>query len=288
MPLYWYRRPRLVVLNPNDPVLEAARAIEQNRIGAVVVQKAGQVVGIVTDRDLAVRALGRGLDASTTKIADVMTPSPATLTPSDSRADAIRIMRERNVRRVPLIEDGRVVGMVTLDDLILDEAAPLEELAAIVQAQIGEGGPAASDRSPGRRRSLVRAEATLNRLVKQVQADGDLEDTEQARTALEVVVASLVRRLTAGEAKDFISQLPSLLKPYLRALPPGPDRSVTQGSIEAELGVRLGIDRARATPLLVAVATTVLDSISPGQAEDVRGQLPRELQALLAVPAAGS
>ncbi len=288
MPLHWYRRPRLVVLNPNDPVIEAARAIENNRIGAVVVQKNREVVGIVTDRDLAVRALGQGLDPTTTKIADVMSPSPLTLTPSDERADAIRIMQERNVRRIPLVEDGRLVGMVTLDDLLLDEAAPLEELAAIVQAQIGEGGPAESDRAPGRRRSLVRAEATLNRLVNQIQADAGLDETEQARAALDVVVSSLVRRLAPGEAKDFISQLPSLLKPHLLALPLGPDRSITQDSIEAELVRRVGIDQARATSVFVSTATTILDSISPGQAEDVRGQLPRELQTLLAVPPARS
>ncbi|SRX95047.1 hypothetical protein [Sorangium cellulosum So0157-2] [Mycobacterium shimoidei] len=268
-------------------MLDAARAIEQNRIGAVVVQKAGQLVGMVTDRDLTVRALGRGLDPSTTKIADVMTPSPVTLSPSDSTADAIRLMRERNVRRIPLVDDGRVVGMVTLDDLILDEAAPLEDLAAIVEAQIGEGGPAESERSPARRRSLVRAEATLNRLVRLVQEEAGLDDVDQARTALDVVVSALVRRLNAGEAKDFISQLPSLLKPHLQALPPGPDRSVTRESIEAELVAQLGVDRARATPLLVAVATTVLAAISPGEAKQVRSQLPTELQEILtaAVPA---
>lgn len=283
MALHWYRRPRMVVLNPNDPVLEAARAIEQNRIGAVLVQKGGQVVGIVTDRDLAVRALGRGLDASTTKIADVMSPSPLTLTPADSTADAIRIMQERNVRRVPVVDGGRVVGMVTLDDLLLDEAAPLDELAAIVQAQIGEGGPADSDRAPGRRRSLARAEATLNRLVNQVGSAAGLEGAEQARAAFDIVVSALVRRLTPGEAKDFISQLPSLLKADLLALPLGPDTSVTQDSIEGELVARFGIDRAATTPVLVAVATTILDSISPGQADDVRSQLPGELQTLLAV-----
>lgn len=287
MALRWYRRPRLVVLNPNDPVLEAARAIEQNRIGAVVVQKAGQVVGIVTDRDLTVRALGRGLDATSTKIAEVMTPSPLTLSPSDHAADAIRLMQERNVRRIPLVDDGRVVGMVTLDDLILDEAAPLEELAAIVEAQIGEGGPADSDNSPARRRSLVRAEATLNRLLNLIKEDTGLDDIDQARTAVDVVVGSLVKRLTAGEAKDFISQLPSLLQPQLRALPPGPDRSVTRESIEAELVARLNADRVGATLLLAAVATTVLDAISPGEAEQVRSQLPAELRELLTESAGG-
>jgi CBS domain-containing protein len=73
MTLHWHRRPRFVVLNPDSFVLEAARAIEQNRVGAVVVQDSGRVVGIVTDRDLAVRALGRALDPSATEIADVMT-----------------------------------------------------------------------------------------------------------------------------------------------------------------------------------------------------------------------
>ena len=288
MALRWYRRPRLVVLNPNDPILEAARAIEENRIGAVVIQKGGWLVGIVTDRDLAVRALGRGLDPNTTKIAEVMTESPITLTPRDSTDDAIRLMRERNIRRIPLVEHDRVVGMVTLDDLILDEAAPLEELAAIVEAQIGEGGPADSDRSPARRRRLVRAEATLNRLVKQVQEDAGLEDADQARAALDIVVGALVRRLTPGEAKDFISQLPSLLKPHLQTLPPGPDRSVTRESIEGDLVARLGVDQSRATSVLASVANTVLDSISPGEADEVRRQLPKELQDVLAAPAAGS
>lgn len=286
MPLHWYRRPRLVVLNPDSSVLEAARALEQNRVGAVVVQDRGRVTGIVTDRDLAVRALGRGLDPSVTTIAAVMTPSPSTLTPSDSSADAVRLMEERNVRRIPLVEGERVVGMVTLDDLLLDEAASLEELAAIIQAQIGEGGPAQNDREPNRRRTNARAEATLARVVEQVRAEAGLERGEQALTALEIVSAALVRRLTADEAKDLISQLPSLLQVRLRALPTGPDRSVTRGTIEAELATRLGLERAVAASLLVAVARTIASSISPGEVEHVRSQLPSELQSVLAAPAA--
>lgn len=285
MSLRWYRRPRLVVLNPNSSVLDAARAIEQNRIGAVVVQDRGRVVGVVTDRDLAVRALGRALDPNTTKIAEVMTPSPLTLTPADSRADAIRLMQERNVRRIPLIEGGRLVGMVTLDDLLLDEAAPFEELAAIVQAQIGEGGPADTARSPARRRSLARAEATLTRLLNQVRAEAGLENLDQARTALEVVLVSLVRRLTPEEGDHLIAQLPSLLQPSLRALSPGPDKSITRDSIEAELVARLDVDPARAVLLLAAVAGTIAQSVSPGQAEDVRSQLPEGLRSVFSVPA---
>nr|PZN24936.1 MAG: hypothetical protein DIU78_11180 [Pseudomonadota bacterium] len=266
-------------------MLEAARALEHNRIGAVVVQDRGRVVGIVTARDLALRALGRGLDATSTKIADVMTPSPVTLPPSAQSSEAIRLMQDRNIRRIPLVENERVVGMVTLDDLLLDEAAPLEQLAAVVHSQIGEGGPILSDRLPARRRSLARAEATLERLVKQVQDEAGLEHADQARTALEIVAASLVRRLTVDEAKDFIAQLPSLLHASLRALPPGPDRSVTRETIEAELVSNLGIDRAHAAPVLAGVARTIARSISPGEVEQVRGQLPKDLQSVLTEPA---
>jgi len=63
------------------------------------VQEKGQVVGIVTDRDLTVRVLGRGLEVNTTPLAEVMTTGVATLAPSDSQLSALRLMQRRNVRR---------------------------------------------------------------------------------------------------------------------------------------------------------------------------------------------
>ena len=129
MSLKWYRIPRMVVLKPINSVLEAARAIEKNNIGAVIVQDDKRVVGLVTDRDLTVRVLGQGLDPRATTLVDVMTSPVTTLSPADSQADAIRLMQERNVRRTPPVEAERIVGIVTLDDLLLDEAVPLEQLA---------------------------------------------------------------------------------------------------------------------------------------------------------------
>lgn len=284
MSLRSYRQARNLVLSPNDPVLDAARAIEQNRVGAVVVQDRGRVVGILTDRDLAVRALGRALDPHTTKIREVMTPSPVTLTPADSQDAAIELMQRYNVRRIPLVENDRCVGMVSLDDLILDEAAPLEELAAIVESQIGEGGLPESPRTPGRRRRLARAEATLGRFVQRVRAACGLDTTEQACKALDVVLRAVVRRLTPMEAKDFIAQLPSLLQRELQKLPPGPDKSISRASLESELAGALDVEPERAARLLVDVARVVQASISPGQAEDVCRQMPEDLRAVFAVP----
>ncbi|MFA7592777.1 MAG: CBS domain-containing protein [Thiohalobacteraceae bacterium] len=286
MSLYWYRRPRLVVLSSNNSVLEAARAMENNSIGAIMVQDRGRIVGIVTDRDLAVRALGHKLDPETTPIAKVMTPSPLMLTPDDSREEAIALMQQGNVRRIPLNENGRVVGMVTLDDLLLDEAAPLDELAAIIEAQIGEGGPAESPRSPARRRSLARAEATLLRLIMAVQAETDLEDRQQTQLAIDTTLALLIQRITPGEAKDFIAQLPSLLQPSLRGLPQGPDKSIDRKAIIAGLSKQLGLDTAQAERLIGPLIGTIAQAISPGQAEDIRRQLPEDLRSLFTVPKA--
>jgi len=280
MSLKWYRRPRLVALTTGTPVLEAARAIESNNIGAVVVQDKGAVAGIVTDRDLTVRVVGYGLDPRMTPLADVMTTPVATLSPKDSQSDAIRLMQERNIRRVPLVEESRFVGMVTLDDLLLDEAAPLDQLAAVVQAQVGEGGLPASPRLPAMRRRAARAEATYGRFLNQLRADAALANAEEAETALDVVLQSVVRRLTPGEAKDLIAQLPSLLQPTLLALPPGPDKLITRPTIEAELVQRLGVDTPRAAEVLAAVGGTIAQSVSAGQMRDVQNQLPEDLRGI--------
>lgn len=285
MSLKWYVRPRMVVLNPSASALEAARAIENNNIGAVVVQEKGRVVGIVTDRDLTARVVGQGRDPRTTRLADVMSAPVVTLSTSDSQADAIQIMQTRSIRRIPLVDGERLVGMVTLDDLFLDEAAPLDELSAVVHAQIGEGGPAATPRAPGERRRAARAQSTYMRLLKEVKAATGLHDSGQAEIALEVVLSALVRRLIPDEAKDFIAQLPSLLQRKLAALPPGPDKLITRETIEMELVERLDVDTDRARELMRAVADTIAEHVTPGEMEEVQRALPRELRTLFTSPA---
>jgi uncharacterized protein (DUF2267 family) len=151
-------------------------------------------------------------------------------------------------------------------------------VAAVVQSQIGEGGPAASVRSPAARRRAARAQATYGRLLNQLREEADLETSEEAEMALEIVLGSLVRRLTPDEAKDLIAQLPSLLQPTLRAQPPGPDKGITRQTIEAELGELLDVEPPRAAHLLDVVVGAVAQFVSPGQMRDVRDQLPEELR----------
>jgi uncharacterized protein (DUF2267 family) len=207
-----------------------------------------------------------------------------TLASTDGQSEALRIMQQRNIRRIPLMDAGGLVGIVTLDDLLMDEAAPLDQVAAVVQAQIGEGGPAAPVRSPAAQRRAGRVQATYGRLLNRLRADADLESSEEAEAALEVVLEALVRRIMPGGAENFIAQLPSLLQPTLRALHPGPEKRITRQTIEAELCERLNVDPPRAAQLLEAVGVTITGIVSPGQIRDVQDQLPEEMRSILSEP----
>src|SRR5690606_30741697 len=131
--------------------------------------------------------------------------------------------------------------------------------------------------SSARVRSVARAEATLRRLLNRVRVAGKLEEPEQAETALEVVLTMLVRRLTTHEANDLIAQLPSLLQPMLRRHASGPDKTIGFAAIQGALVERLGIDPAQAIAVLDAVGTVIAQSVTEGQMDDVRKQLPKEL-----------
>ena len=287
MSLAKYRRPRLVVQNTQTSVHAAARAMEANQIGTVIVQEQGKVVGLVTDRDLALRVLGAGLDPKTTTLGEVMTTDVATLPIDAEQIEAVRLMKQRNARRIPLLEGNRVVGMVTLDDLLLDEAAPLEELAAIVRSQIGKGGPAPTrrfDALKAAQRKIARAEETYGKLVNHIQKLTALPTKELAATALDVVLCGIVRRLTPQEASDFVAQLPSLLHDRLLDLPAGPDKSVTRASIENDLVKRMDIEPDYASRIVSDIGAALEQSVSSGQIDNVRSQLPKEMRSIFPSP----
>jgi CBS domain-containing protein len=97
-------------------VQDAAQLMDQKDIGAVLVVENGEVQGIVTDRDIAVRvvAKGNGPDAS---VREAATTDLESLSPDDSIEDAIQKMEQADVRRLPVVEDGKPVGIISLGDL---------------------------------------------------------------------------------------------------------------------------------------------------------------------------
>ena len=118
-------------------VSEAARLMRNRRVGAILVVQEGALAGIFTERDALIRVLAEGRDVHTTLLADVMTRNPKTIHPDRSFAEALQMMYGGSFRHVPVVEDGRPVGMVSARDAL----GP--ELEAFVyemlrQEQIGE------------------------------------------------------------------------------------------------------------------------------------------------------
>ena len=114
----------LMTLNPvsmpgTASVQEAARAMRDQDIGDVIVIEHNQVCGIVTDRDIAVRIVAEGQDPATT-LADICSHALLILTPTDSVEEALRLMRLHAVRRLPVVEAGEAVGIVSLGDLAVE------------------------------------------------------------------------------------------------------------------------------------------------------------------------
>jgi CBS domain-containing protein len=117
---------------PGDPLTAAARLMRDEDTGAVLVVENGALAGIVTDRDIVVRAVAGGRDPSAVKVSEVCSADVRTLTPDSTVDDAIRLMREDGVRRIPVVQDGRPAGIVSIGDLAMerDEGSALAEISA--------------------------------------------------------------------------------------------------------------------------------------------------------------
>ncbi len=106
-----------LVLKSSTPVIEACRRMGDRRAGSVaVVDEAGRLVGIFTGRDAVSRVLAEGRDAATTQLAAVMTRDPATLSPEQTALDALRLMWDGGFRHLPMVKDGKVLGVVSRGD----------------------------------------------------------------------------------------------------------------------------------------------------------------------------
>ena len=124
--------PNPVSLPGTASVHEAARVMRDQDIGDVIVIENHQVCGIITDRDIVLRTVAEGQDPATTTLADICSHALLTVTPADSVEEAVRLMRTHAVRRLPVVEGGKAVGMVSLGDLAVerDPDSALGEISA--------------------------------------------------------------------------------------------------------------------------------------------------------------
>lgn len=108
----------VLALRPTEPLTGAAKALAEHNVGSLpLVDDAGSCVGIVTDRDIVVAGIARDLDPATTPVSVVATSDVRTVDVNDSAEDVARAMGEHRVRRMPVTEDGALVGMIAQADV---------------------------------------------------------------------------------------------------------------------------------------------------------------------------
>ena len=109
-----------VTLPAQAPVVDAAKKMREADIGDVIVLDGDSICGVVTDRDIVVRVLAEEREPAGTKLGDICSRDLATVSPDDDLTRAGDLMRERTVRRVPVVEEGKPVGIVSMGDLAVE------------------------------------------------------------------------------------------------------------------------------------------------------------------------
>lgn len=133
------RRP-VVTIAPEATIGDAARLMDDRAVGALVLCEGDRLMGIVTDRDIVTRGVARGVPA-TARIDSMMSTDVVTLEATADFREAFAVFRSHAIRRIPIVEDGRVVAMVSADDLVMDVASDLVDLARPITAQVIFGHP---------------------------------------------------------------------------------------------------------------------------------------------------
>lgn len=128
----------VIRIHPDETVSVAARTLQHYNIGILpVCGMDGKVCGLVTDRDLVVRCLAAGKSPATTPVRDVMTAQIVTARPDMDAATAASLMGSRQIRRLPVVENGKLCGMVSIGDLAVKRESSLDAADALSEISSG-------------------------------------------------------------------------------------------------------------------------------------------------------
>ena len=130
---------RLVQVSPDQSVLDAIKVLASEDVGAAIVMEGDRLAGILSERDYTRKVVLKGRAAETTRVADIMTSSVVTVTPRTRARDCMALMTEKGIRHLPVVDEGRVVGMVSIrdivSDIIADQDFTIEQLEHYISGQ---------------------------------------------------------------------------------------------------------------------------------------------------------
>ena len=103
---------------PDAPVLDAIKHMAEHRIGALLVMRDEQLVGVISERDYARKVILQGRSSSQTAVSDIMSVTPLTVGPDTDVFDCMRLCTDSRIRHLPVVQDGKVIGVISIGDLV--------------------------------------------------------------------------------------------------------------------------------------------------------------------------
>lgn len=130
----------VVSVVPTDKIVDVSKLLNRHRIGAVIVREAdGPVVGILSERDIVRGVAENGPACLTLEVADLMTRQVVSCRPNDSIDDIMALMTERRVRHLPVMQDGALIGVISIGDVVKRRIAEIESEASSLREYIATG-----------------------------------------------------------------------------------------------------------------------------------------------------
>ena len=123
-------------IGPDDPVLEAIRLMAEHHVGALLVMQGEQLVGVVSERDYARKVILLGRSSGETPVRQIMSSPVVTVSPESTVDECLRLVTERRIRHLPVLQGGRVAGVISIGDLVKavieDQQATIEQLETYI------------------------------------------------------------------------------------------------------------------------------------------------------------
>ncbi len=140
MSLQNFCRKPLVKVSPDTNITKACRLMAKNKVGCLVAEKDGELCGIITDRDIALRVAGARKDPQETLVKDVMTPDPIRISADKDLPQLMALMHAHHVRRMPIVNGfSTTLGIVTFDDLIAQVGNQMSEMGKTIAEEFFQG-----------------------------------------------------------------------------------------------------------------------------------------------------
>ena len=133
-------KPDIHSIDPDATVLDALRLLEQKNIGALLVMRGGVLWGIFSERDYARRMILHGRSSKETQVREVMTPDVFVISPDTTSGECMVHMTDRHIRHLPVVEGGRVVGVISIGDVVRSVIDDLRFTVRQLESYIKSGG----------------------------------------------------------------------------------------------------------------------------------------------------